>query len=145
MSLLRIPSCALYGFIVTLRHNGMRDLRGCMIMQSTTWPWRIGVYCCRLPNVLQSKRTWRIPESSMRLVSELLDTVCDAITGFDCDWCSSRLLSSSIANQNGQIQLVAASNVPKVRADDPPLIAIFCSSFKVLGCSNRDRSSWPNG
>jgi len=31
---------------------------------------------------------------------ELLVTVFDAITGFDCDYFSSRLLPSSTANQN---------------------------------------------
>jgi len=77
------------GLFVTLQHNGEQDLRGCMIMQSTTWPWRAGVSGCRLSNLLQSKRTWRIRESCLRLVSELFVTVCDAITGFNCDWCSS--------------------------------------------------------
>jgi len=88
------------GLVVTLQHNGTRDLRGCMIVQSTTWPWRAGVTGCRQSNALQSKRTWRIRESCLRLVLELLDTVCDAISDFNCDWCSSRLLSSSTANQN---------------------------------------------
>jgi len=88
------------GVVVTLQHNGKRDLCGCMIMQSTTWPWRAGVSGCRQSNVLRSKRTLGVRESCLRLGSELLVTVRDAITGFGCDWCSSRLLSSSVANQN---------------------------------------------
>ncbi len=35
------------GLVVTLQHDGTRGLRGCMIMQSTTWPWRTGVDGCR--------------------------------------------------------------------------------------------------
>jgi len=35
------------GLVVALQHNSERGLRGCMIMQSTTWPWRAGVSCCR--------------------------------------------------------------------------------------------------
>ena len=31
------------GCVVTLQHNGTRGLRGCMIMQSPTLPWRAGV------------------------------------------------------------------------------------------------------
>ena len=54
------------GLVVTLQYNGTRDLRGCMIMQSTTWPWRVEVYCCRQSNALQSKRTWRVGESRLR-------------------------------------------------------------------------------
>jgi len=98
------------GLAVALQHNSKRDLRGCMIMQSTTWPWRAGVYCCRQSNVLQSKRTLGVRESYLLLGSELHDTVCDAITGFDCDWCSLRL-SSSTANQNGTNHPVAAKLV----------------------------------
>jgi len=59
-------------------------------------------------NALQSKRTWRIGESCLRFASELLGTVCDAITGFDFDCCSSRMLSSSTENQNDQNHPVAA-------------------------------------
>jgi len=43
--------------------------------------------------------------------AELLVTVCDAITGFNCDWCSSRLLSSITANQNDQNHPVAAKRL----------------------------------
>jgi len=88
------------GLAVALQHNGEQDLRGCMIMQSTTWPWRVGVTGCRQSKALRLDRTWRIRESCLRLVSELLVTVCGVITGFGCDWCFSRMLSSSTANQN---------------------------------------------
>ena len=87
------------GLAVALQHNSKRDLRGRMIMQSTTWPWRAGVSGCRQSNVLRSKRTLGVRESCLRLGSELLVKVCDAISGHDYDWCSSRLLSPSIANQ----------------------------------------------
>ena len=87
------------GLIVWLQHNGTRDLRGCMIMQSTTWPRSAGVFSCRQSNARRSKRTWSIRESCLRLVPELLVTVCDAISGFDCCWCSSRLMLSSTAQQ----------------------------------------------
>ena len=33
------------GLVVALQHNDMQGLRGCMIMQSTTWPWRVEVNC----------------------------------------------------------------------------------------------------
>ena len=82
------------GLIASLQHNGTRGLRGCMTMQSTTWPWPAGVSGYRQSNELDSKRTWRIRESSLRFVSVLLVTVWDAISGFECDSCSSRLLPS---------------------------------------------------
>lgn len=40
------------GLAVALQHNSKRDLRGCIIMQSTTWPWRAGVFCCHQSNAL---------------------------------------------------------------------------------------------
>ncbi len=67
------------GLVVRLQHNRTRDLRGCMIMQSTTWPWRAGVSGCRPSNALRRDRTWRVRESCLRLVPEVLVTVCDAI------------------------------------------------------------------
>jgi len=42
---------------------------------------------------------------------ELLVTVFDAITGFDCDCFSSRLLPSSTANQNATDNPAAAKKV----------------------------------
>ena len=88
------------GLVVTLQHKGKLDLCGCMIMQSTTWPWRVEVYCCLQSNALRSKRTWRVGGSCLRLAPELRVTVCDAVVGFKCDWCSSRMLLSSTENQN---------------------------------------------
>ena len=41
---------------VILQHNGTQELRGCMSMQSTTWPWRAGVSGCRQSNVLRVYR-----------------------------------------------------------------------------------------
>ena len=53
---------SLWGFllVVALQHNDTLDLRGCMIMQSTTWPWRTEVKCCLHQSPLLLKRTWRI-------------------------------------------------------------------------------------
>jgi len=40
------------GLVVTLQHNGTRGLRGCMLMQSTTWPASLRVHRCRRSNAL---------------------------------------------------------------------------------------------
>ncbi len=50
------------GSVVTLQHDGTRGLSGGMIMQFTTWPWRVGVNGCRVSNALRSKQIWRIGE-----------------------------------------------------------------------------------
>ena len=122
------------GLAVALQHNGTRDLRGCMTMQSTTWPWRVGVTGCRQSNALQSKRTWRIRESCLRLVLELLNTVCDAITGFVCDCCSWRMLSLSTANQNDCNHPVATRDFPLSKRPTSRLgcIAWFCHILRVV-------------
>jgi len=114
------------GLAVALQHNSKRDLRGCMIMQSTTWPWRAGVSGCRLSNVLRSKRTLGVRESYLLLGSELHVTVWDAITGFDCDWCSLRL-SSSTANQNVTHQRADAKRVDFKTDPTAGSVACDCS------------------
>jgi len=92
--------------------------------------------------MLQSKRTWRVGESCLRLVTELLVTVCDAITGFDCDYCSSRMLSSSTANQNDYDDRVRAEIVATPARRDRVLrsiilFVIVLGIFRVLKCIYR--------
>ena len=131
------------GLVVTLQYNGTRDLRGCMIMQSTTWPWRVGVTCCLQSNALQSKRTWRIRESCLRLVPELRATVCDAVVGFNCDWCSSRLLSSSTANQNDWIQRVRAVDSTRVKNGRSSTSMQFFVLISYWSVSPESIIDWP--
>ena len=60
MSVPRVLPRALYGFFCHAANNQTRGLRGCMIMQSTTWPCRIEANGCPHKTPLLLKRTWRI-------------------------------------------------------------------------------------
>ena len=48
------------GLVVVLQHNEKKGRRGCITMQSITWPWRSEVNSFPQSDSLQSSRTWRI-------------------------------------------------------------------------------------
>ena len=112
------------GLAVALQHNSKRDLRGCMIMQSTTWPWRAGVYCCRQSNVL---RRYRIATVRGKLFAIGCSSIAtSASTSFSSVASSPSILSSPLRHRALQIRTTIVTRSRqvtslKVIAPDPRL------------------------
>ena len=88
-------------FVVTLQHDGTRDLRGCMIMQSTAWPWRVGASGCSQSNALRRKRIATVWGKFLRLV---------VLQSQQQHALRSRASPSRAENQNGYVDRAPASS-----------------------------------
>ena len=98
------------GLAVALQHNSKRDLRGCMILQSTTWPWRAGVSGCRQSNVL---RRYRIATVRGKLFAIGCSSIAtSASTSFSSVASSPSILSSPLCHRALKIRTTVVTEHP---------------------------------